>query len=63
MPIIGSLNGASVGGWTRYAKSMQDAGVDAMELNIYFIPTDPADVLETTWKTTTRSSSPPSRRP
>lgn len=41
MPIIGSLNGASVGGWTGYAKSMQDAGVDAMELNIYFIPTDP----------------------
>jgi dihydroorotate dehydrogenase (fumarate) len=41
MPLIGSLNGASVGGWTRYAKSMQDAGVDAMELNIYFIPTNP----------------------
>lgn len=41
MPLIGSLNGASTGGWTRYAKSMQDAGVDAMELNIYFIPTDP----------------------
>jgi len=40
MPLIGSLNGASVGGWTGYAKSMQDAGVDAMELNIYFIPTD-----------------------
>ena len=44
MPIIGSLNGASVGGWTSYAKSMQDAGVDAMELNIYFVPTDPQDV-------------------
>ncbi len=42
MPIIGSLNGASAGGWTKYAKSMQDAGVDALELNIYFIPTDPA---------------------
>jgi dihydroorotate dehydrogenase (fumarate) len=41
MPIIGSLNGSSVGGWTGYAKSMQDAGVDAMELNIYFVPTDP----------------------
>lgn len=41
MPLIGSLNGASTGGWTRYAKSMQDAGVDALELNIYFIPTDP----------------------
>ncbi|MHB0959164.1 MAG: dihydroorotate dehydrogenase-like protein [Pirellulaceae bacterium] len=40
MPLIGSLNGSSVGGWTGYAKSMQDAGVDAMELNIYFVPTD-----------------------
>ena len=47
MPIIGSLNGASVGGWTRYAKSMQDAGVDAMELNIYFIPTDPQQPSKT----------------
>ena len=41
IPLIGSLNGASVGGWTSYAKSMVDAGADAMELNIYFIPTDP----------------------
>ncbi len=41
MPLIGSLNGASIGGWTRYAKSMQDAGADALELNIYFVPTDP----------------------
>ncbi len=41
MPLIGSLNGASPGGWTSYAKSMVDAGVDAMELNIYYIPTDP----------------------
>lgn len=41
MPLIGSLNGASVGGWTSYAKSIVDAGADAMELNIYYIPTDP----------------------
>ncbi len=41
IPLIGSLNGASVGGWISYAKSMVDAGADAMELNIYFIPTDP----------------------
>lgn len=41
MPLIGSLNGASTGGWTHYAQSMQDAGVDAIELNIHFIPTDP----------------------
>jgi dihydroorotate dehydrogenase (fumarate) len=37
MPIIASLNGTSKGGWVRYAKMMQDAGADALELNIYFI--------------------------
>jgi dihydroorotate dehydrogenase (fumarate) len=42
VPLIGSLNGCSTGGWTRYAKSMQDAGADALELNIYFVPTDPS---------------------
>jgi len=39
IPIIGSLNGASMGGWIRYAKKIQDAGADALELNIYYIPT------------------------
>ena len=41
MPIIGSLNGASDGGWIRYAQQIQEAGADALELNIYFVPTDP----------------------
>ena len=41
IPIIGSLNGASPGGWTKYAKAMQESGADALELNIYFIPTEP----------------------
>jgi len=41
IPIIASLNGASSGGWTDYAKKMQEAGADAIELNIYTIPTDP----------------------
>jgi dihydroorotate dehydrogenase (fumarate) len=40
IPIIASLNGSSVGGWTDYAKKIQQAGADALELNIYFIPTD-----------------------
>ncbi len=40
MPIIASLNGSSVGGWTQYAKAIQQAGADALELNIYYIPTD-----------------------
>jgi dihydroorotate dehydrogenase (fumarate) len=40
IPIIGSLNGSSPGGWIRYAKLIEEAGADALELNIYFIPTD-----------------------
>ncbi len=40
MPIIASLNGTSEGGWISYAKRMQDAGADALELNIYYIATD-----------------------
>jgi dihydroorotate dehydrogenase (fumarate) len=41
VPIIGSLNGISVGGWISYAKKIEQAGADALELNIYYIPTDP----------------------
>jgi dihydroorotate dehydrogenase (fumarate) len=41
IPIIASLNGSSAGGWTEYAKQIQQAGADALELNIYNIPTDP----------------------
>ncbi len=41
IPVIGSLNGVVGGAWTRYAKLMQAAGADAIELNIYTIPTDP----------------------
>jgi len=41
IPIIASLNGSTPGGWTDYAKKIQQAGADALELNIYSIPTDP----------------------
>jgi dihydroorotate dehydrogenase (fumarate) len=40
IPIVASLNGVSSGGWIRYAKKMEQAGADALELNIYTIPTD-----------------------
>ena len=40
IPIVASLNGASRGGWVHYAKMMQDAGADALELNIYFVAAD-----------------------
>ena len=40
IPIIGSLNGVSKGGWTNYARKIEEAGADALELNLYFIPTD-----------------------
>jgi dihydroorotate dehydrogenase (fumarate) len=39
IPIIGSLNGVSTGGWIEYARKIQQAGADALELNIYYIPT------------------------
>jgi dihydroorotate dehydrogenase (fumarate) len=39
IPVIGSLNGSSSGGWVRYAKAIENAGAEALELNIYFIPT------------------------
>jgi dihydroorotate dehydrogenase (fumarate) len=40
IPIIASLNGTTIGGWLSYAKQMQQAGADALELNIYHIPVD-----------------------
>ncbi len=40
VPIIASLNGATLGGWTKYAKQVEQAGADAIECNLYFIPTN-----------------------
>lgn len=40
IPIIGSLNGTSVGGWTNYSKKIEEAGADALELNTYLLPFD-----------------------
>ena len=49
VPIIGSLNGATAGGWVRHARAMQDAGASAVELNVYWIPGPglPASEVET----------------
>jgi dihydroorotate dehydrogenase (fumarate) len=41
IPVIGSLNGISTGGWINYARKIEDAGADALELNLYFLPTNP----------------------
>lgn len=41
IPIIASLNGVSTGGWVRYARDIEEAGADALELNVYYLPTDP----------------------
>ena len=46
IPVIASLNGTSLGGWTSYAKQMQEAGADALELNVYYIPTDAEQTAE-----------------
>lgn len=42
VPVIGSLNGVSAGGWVEYAKKIEDAGADALELNLYDLATDVA---------------------
>lgn len=52
IPVIASLNGVSAGGWIEYARRVEDAGADAVELNIYYLPTDPdlsAAELEATY--------------
>lgn len=41
IPVIASLNGITVGGWIDYATKMQEAGADALELNVYYVATDP----------------------
>ncbi|HEX6626237.1 MAG TPA: dihydroorotate dehydrogenase-like protein [Pyrinomonadaceae bacterium] len=41
VPIIGSLNGTTPGGWIEYARLIEEAGADALELNVYFIPANP----------------------
>ena len=41
IPVIGSLNGISLGGWTDHARLIEQAGADALELNVYYIATDP----------------------
>jgi dihydroorotate dehydrogenase (fumarate) len=40
IPVIGSLNGVSSGGWIDYARKIEQAGADALELNVYYLPTD-----------------------
>jgi dihydroorotate dehydrogenase (fumarate) len=40
IPVIASLNGMSLGGWTDFAKQIEQAGADALELNIYYVPAD-----------------------
>lgn len=41
VPVIGSLNGSTPGGWLDYARLMEEAGADALELNVYALATDP----------------------
>lgn len=54
IPIIASLNGTTFGGWTTFARALESAGADALELNIYSIPTNPdtaADEIELSYLT------------
>ena len=47
VPVISSLNGVTPGGWLRYARLMEEAGADAVELNVYTLATDPAEDART----------------
>jgi len=47
IPVIASLNGSSMGGWTRYANLLEQTGADALELNIYFLAADPGETAQT----------------
>jgi len=47
IPVIASLNGVTTGGWIRYARLMEEAGADALELNIYYLPTSPDESSQT----------------
>jgi dihydroorotate dehydrogenase (fumarate) len=52
IPVIGSLNGVSTGGWIEYARKIEQAGADALELNLYYLATDPdltCDEMEDTY--------------
>jgi len=51
IPIIASLNGSTLGGWTEFAVEIEEAGADALECNIYYIPTDPKLTAETVEQT------------
>jgi dihydroorotate dehydrogenase (fumarate) len=46
VPVIASLNGSSLGGWLGFAAQMENAGADALELNAYFLATDPIETAE-----------------
>jgi dihydroorotate dehydrogenase (fumarate) len=46
VPVIGSLNGTSLGGWLEYAELMESAGANALELNVYLVATDPHETSQ-----------------
>jgi dihydroorotate dehydrogenase (fumarate) len=47
VPVVASLNGTTPGGWAEYAKQLEEAGADALELNLFLVPTDPEENSET----------------
>ena len=49
IPVIGSLNGVSTGGWIEYAQKIEEAGADALELNLYYLATD-LELTSRSWK-------------
>ncbi|MCE1229009.1 MAG: dihydroorotate dehydrogenase-like protein [Firmicutes bacterium] len=52
VPVIASLNGTTARGWLNYAKEMEKAGADALELNVYYLPTSPMETGDAVEKRT-----------
>src|SRR5207248_3060505 len=53
VPVIGSLNGINLAGWVQYARLIEQAGADALELNVYYLATDPEEPSTEVEKRTT----------
>jgi len=62
LPVIASLNGTTLGGWLDYAKAMQQAGADALELNVYSLHSDPEEAGPTIEDRTVEMLKPSRRR-
>jgi hypothetical protein len=62
IPLIASLNGATPGGWVEYAAALEQAGADALELNLFDVPLEPTSPAPSSRSARSRSCAPCARR-